>query len=179
VGGAISAARAAEALDRVDRAAATWRSAEREPLDVAANLAFADGLADRALYVIERGRELTVPRAARVTVVDDDVGGPYTVGPRDIFERTLRAAGRVATGQGTAGRIVALYAEPRSWKGRASLGDRTLAQLRVATDAALVVLFGHPRLATQIPGTAPVLAAWHGQPLMQRAAARWIVSPGR
>jgi hypothetical protein len=70
---------------------------------------------------------------------------------------------------------VALYAEPRSWKGRANLGPRSRQQLeRLAPEAALVVLFGHPRLVDQIPGAAPVLVAWHGQPLMQRAAARWI-----
>jgi len=56
------------------------------------------------------------------------------------------------------------------------LSERSLAQLQSATDAALVVLFGHPRLATQIPGNAPVLVAWHGQPLMQRVAARWVAS---
>jgi hypothetical protein len=72
--------------------------------------------------------------------------------------------------------VVALYAEPRSWKGRANLGEATLTQLRAAEDASLVVLFGHPRLATQIPGQAPVLVAWHGMPLMQRVAARWLLS---
>ena len=71
--------------------------------------------------------------------------------------------------------VVLVYAEPRSWKGRAALGERTLAQLaRVAGDAALVVLFAHPRLAAQIPGDAPILCAWHGMALMQRAAARWV-----
>jgi hypothetical protein len=38
----------------------------------------------------------------------------------------------------------------------------------------LVILFGHPRLAAQIPGHAPILCCWHGQALMQRAAARWV-----
>jgi len=171
--------RAAEALDHVDHAAASWRPVQAADLalDLDAHRAFADGVARRALYMIERGTAPTLPRQLAVTVVDDDVGGPYAVGPRDIFERSLREAGRIsATGKGPAPRIVALYAEPRSWKGRASLGERTLAQLRaVALDAALVVLFGHPRLAIEIPGAAPVLVAWHGQPLMQRAAAKWLL----
>jgi len=42
--------------------------------------------------------------------------------------------------------------------------------------AQLVVRFGHPRLASQIPGATPILLCWHGQPLMQRAAARWVMS---
>jgi beta-glucosidase len=172
VGGEIPVARAEEAIGRVDRAAASWRPAEPggDEADLAAHGAFADGLADRALYLIERGPGRAVPRHPSVPVVDDDIGGPYTVGPRDVLERSLEL--------GTArrqGRIVALYAEPRSWKGRAALGPRSLQQLgRLAPEAALVVLFGHPRLVDQIPGTAPVLVAWHGQALMQSAAARWV-----
>jgi hypothetical protein len=51
-----------------------------------------------------------------------------------------------------------------------------MAQLvSLAPNAALIVLFGHPRLVTQIPGSAPVLVAWHGMPLMQRTAARWVM----
>jgi len=70
-----------------------------------------------------------------------------------------------------------VYAEPRSWKGRADLGAASLARLeRLVAEAALVILFAHPRLMSQIPGDVPVVCAWHGQPLMQRAAARWIVS---
>jgi hypothetical protein len=71
--------------------------------------------------------------------------------------------------------VVLVFAEPRAWKGRAGLGEQTLATLaREASDAALVVLFGHPRLAAEIPGTAPVLVAWHRQRLMQDAVARWL-----
>jgi hypothetical protein len=77
----------------------------------------------------------------------------------------------------TGHRVVLVYAEPRSWKGRADLGPRSRASLRrLVPGAALVVLFGHPRLATQIPGAAPILLCWHGQALMQRAAARWVVN---
>jgi len=73
-------------------------------------------------------------------------------------------------------RVVLVYSEPRSWKGRANLGARSLDALRrLMPGAKLVVLFGHPRLVGQIPGRAPVLCAWHGQPLMQRAAARWVL----
>jgi len=70
---------------------------------------------------------------------------------------------------------VLVYAEPRSWKGRGDLGPRSIAQLeRLVPDASLVVLFAHPRLAAQVPGDVPILCAWHGQALMQRAAARWV-----
>ena len=73
-------------------------------------------------------------------------------------------------------RVVLVYAEPRSWKGRADLGSQSLARLeRLVPSASLVILYAHPRLAAQVPGDVPVLCAWHGQALMQRAAARWVV----
>jgi hypothetical protein len=74
--------------------------------------------------------------------------------------------------------VILAYAEPRSWKGRADLGPQSLAKLeRLVPGASLVVLFAHPRLAAQVPGDVPVLCAWHGQALMQRASARWVVRP--
>ncbi|HEV2291048.1 MAG TPA: hypothetical protein VGR60_04360, partial [Gemmatimonadales bacterium] len=70
---------------------------------------------------------------------------------------------------------VLAFAEPRASKGRAGFGPESLARLaHVAPTAALVILFGHPRLAAEIPGPAPVLVAWHRQRLMQDAAARWL-----
>ena len=123
-----------------------------------------------------RGEPRLTQSPLAVSIVDDDMGGPYVVGRRDVFHQTLRAAG-VGVGKGEAGRgVVLVYAEPRSWKGRADLGARSLRALdRLAPRAALVILFAHPRLAAQIPGSAPILCAWHGQALMQRAAARWVL----
>jgi len=126
-----------------------------------------------------RGDAPIIRAPLAVSIVDDDVGGPYTVGPRDVFVEALRQAG-VTIGHRATGnvkRIILVYAEPRSWKGRANLGARSLAQLRrLAPGAELVVLFAHPRLAAQIPGRAPILCCWHGQGLMQRAAARWVTA---
>jgi len=181
VGTAIPQARADEALAHGEQAAVQWAGgADQGEPDLAAHGAFADGLADRALLV-HRADPPLLRGPLGVHVVDDDVGGPYTVGPRDIFHQTVREAGvAVRTGQGETGRgtgVVLVYAEPRSWKGRADLGARSRSALRrLVPGAALVVLFAHPRLVSQIPGEGPVLCAWHGQPLMQRAAARWILA---
>jgi len=178
VGAEISAARADQALVHYDDALAGWADLpdQGEP-GLSDHAAFADGLADRAAHLV-RGDAPTIHAPLTVSIVDDDVGGPYTVGPRDIFTNTLRDAG-VAIGKretGSGKRIVLVYAEPRSWKGRADLGARSRAALRrLVPGAQLVVLFGHPRLASQIPGTAPILLCWHGQALMQRAAARWTL----
>jgi beta-glucosidase len=180
VGAVIPVARADAALAHYQQAVDSWGQGpdQGEP-DVAAHAAYADWLAGRVTHMA-RGDAPTLGPPFTVAIVDDDVGGPYTVGPRDVFTRTLGEAGVMivkGTGDGGRGkRIVLVYAEPRSWKGRADLGLRSLRALRrLAPRCALVVLFAHPRLATQIPGNAPVLCCWHGQPLMQRAAARWVL----
>ncbi len=178
-GSTLERSRLDDALERVTRLAEGAAGKAGQAPDLAGDAAFADALADMSLHTL-RGEALSLAPPLAITVVDDDVGGPYRVGPRDLFARRLAelgvaVAGTRATGRGS--RIVLVYSEPLSWKGRAWLGKRSLAALRrQAPGAALIILFGHPRLASQIPGTAPVLCAWHGQPLMQDAAARWVAA---
>jgi len=178
----VPADRADAALARYDAAIKAWGSGEVGVLDaamLAENLRFADGLADRAVHLV-RGNAPTVRSSIQVAIVDDDVGGPYGIPSRNVFATTLTKLGVRITRYpvpDTRYPVVLIYAEPRSWKGRGDLGARSLAQLeRLVPTAKLVVLFGHPRLATQIPADAPILCAWHGQFLMQRAAARWLVA---
>jgi beta-glucosidase len=137
---------------------------------------FADGLADRAVHVL-RGEVPSFGNSVSVTIVDDDVGGPYGIPPRDVFARELMGRGVSVARYAEPGtrHVVLVYAEPRSWKGRGNLGSRSVAQLeRLVPQASLVILFAHPRLVAQIPGDVPVVCAWHGQALMQRAAARFL-----
>jgi beta-glucosidase len=179
---AVAAERAEEAVARYDAATKAWGSGAwdvglLDDATLAEHQRFADGLADRAVHLV-RGEAPRLAPPFSIEIVDDDVGGPYSIPPRDVFHKTLRELGvgipRHPTPD-TRHRIVLVYAEPRSWKGRGDLGARSLAQLgRLAPQAALVVLFGHPQLAAQIAGEAPILCAWHGQALMQRAAARWV-----
>jgi len=189
VGSAVPLAQADAALARYERAVSDWGRGNwtwaEGAVDLASHAAFADGLADRAVHMV-RGESPRVRAPLAVEIVDDDVGGPYTVGPRHVFIQALREAGvsLVRRTTGNVRRVVLVYAEPRSWKGRADLGARSLAQLRRLASggrggAQLVVLFAHPRLARQIPGRAPIVCAWHGQPLMQRAAARWVIERTR
>src|SRR5207237_1759352 len=121
---------------------------------LAAHAAFAARIAGRAAHLV-RGEVPRIATPAAVAIVDEDVGGPYSVGPRDVFHTTLREAG-VHLGKGETGkgkRVVLVYSEPRSWKGRADLGPRSRAAVRrLVPGAQLVVLFGHPWVAAQVPG---------------------------
>src|SRR2546422_3267292 len=178
VGTEISVARADEALAHYDHALAGWADLpdQGEP-GLSDHAAFADGLAGRAAHLV-RGDAPTIHAPVTVSIVDDDVGGPYTVGPRDVFHATLRDAGvsLVQRATGNVQRIVLVYAEPRSWKGRADLGARPRAAPRpLVPRAPLGVRFGPPRLPAPIPRAGPLRLCWHGQPLMQRAAARWVL----
>jgi hypothetical protein len=171
--------RADEALGRYEKSLAEWGTGDGGRVDDAAlgeHQRFADGLADRAVHLI-RGDVQPLGKKLSVTIVDDDVGGPYSIPPRDVFARTLAGSGVDVARYPDPGtrHVVLVYAEPRSWKSRADLGSKSLERLeRLVPDASLVILFAHPRLVGQVPGDVPVLCAWHGQALMQRAAARWM-----
>ena len=174
--------RAAQALERYDNAIGSQEpgsgSKELDDAALADHQKFADGLADRAVHLL-RGEKPQPSNSISVTIVDDDVGGPYSIPPRDVFAKTLLASGAGVPRYPEPGtrHVVLVYAEPRSWKGRGDLGERSVAQLEgLIPHASLVVLFAHPRLIGQIPGDVPVLCAWHGQALMQRAAARWVAT---
>jgi len=177
-GGELPTSRLDEALEHYNSAIAQWGDLpDQGAPDVTVNGSFADSLADRAVHLV-RGDPPRIKRPLAVSIVDDDVGGPYAIPPRDVFHRTLREAGISIVQRATSNvqRIVLVYSEPRSWKGRADLGPRSRAALRrLVPGAQLVVLLGHPRLAAQIPGTVPILLCWHGQALMQRGGARWVM----
>jgi len=178
----VPADRAETAVARYQDALAKWGPAEVGIVDdvmLGEHQKFADQLADRALHLV-RGERPQLSKAVAVSIIDDDVGGPYSIPPRTVFHAVLRELGVKVTSPKAptpSPQIVLVYAEPRSWKGRADLGPVSLARLeRLVPGASLVVLFAHPRLAAQVPGDVPVLCAWHGQALMQRAAARWVVA---
>ena len=108
-----------------------------------------------------------------LVIVDDDQGGAWPASSTEYVEMALRGMG-VAVDRGGS-KVVLAFAEPRASKGRAGFGPESLAALNRHGDADVVIVFGHPRLAEEVPGDAPVLVAWHRQRLMQDAAARWLV----
>ena len=165
----LPSARAADALARYGHALAL---VARPVTPAGAATEAARSMADRLLMHGVTGGTLSPLRAPlELMVVDDDLGGPYPPGPSDWLEQALAA--QALTGHGGS-RIGLVLSEPRGWKGRAGLGAASLARLEQLRGADLIVLFGHPRLAAELPHGVPVLIAWHRQRLMQEAVARWI-----
>jgi len=164
-----------------------WANAERRPAKVTDDdVIWAEELADRVVYRI-RGDSFAITDKLDIVVVDDDLGGPYPPPSRQPFVETLRAGGLQAgmvdspSGSRDRGVVVALFGDIRSWKGRPGYSagalaavHATLAAASAAAQKAILVQFSHPRLASTIPGDAPMFCAWGGEAVMQRAAARFL-----
>jgi hypothetical protein len=170
--GTLGRERLDESLARYERglalATAPTPPVTRGPFESAE--ALADALLKNGLM---RGSAPTLAGPLDLVVVDDDVGGPYPPSPSDYAHRALgpEFTGRYSEGS----RVVLVFAEPRAWKGRSGLGAASREALtHHAAGADLIVLFGHPRLAGELPKSVPVLLAWHRQRLMQEAVARWL-----
>jgi beta-glucosidase-like glycosyl hydrolase len=171
--GALAPARLAEARGRYERALAA--AASPTPPVTRGPFESADALADALLEQGMVSGAVPILRGPLdLVVVDDDLGGPYPAGPSD-WTRTLLGPGRVGRYEGGS-RVVLAFAEPRAWKGRSGFSAASRDALAsAAPDADLIVLFGHPRLAPELPSDAPVLLAWHRQRLMQEAVGRWLL----
>lgn len=123
-------------------------------------------------------------RGAEVWIASDDPADPETTPTREFgaaFVRELRAVGwRVVAASRSESvrpvqRIVLLEATPRGWKGWSGLSPRVTADVDKAlrtADLALPIVFGHPRILEQVKGAG--VCAWSGEPVMERAAARWL-----
>ncbi len=141
---------------------------------------WANDIAMRSLTMV-RG-VLRNDRAFDLVTIDDDVGGPFEPPSRAPLVESLRAAGIEVTEvdlPGARPAVIAVYADIRAWKASVGLSAdarrRLDAALAVRPDA-LVLLFAHPRLAEDLPGS-NVLAAWGGEAGMQRAAAQRLAGP--
>jgi hypothetical protein len=134
-----------------------------------------------------KGRIPALPQPWNLVIVDDDVGGPYPAPSRDPLISSLRAGGidLVVNGNGREGAaavstVVALFGDIRAWKGRPGYSPGAREAVRTALERAgtkerLIVQFSHPRLADELQVDAPILCAWGGEAVMQRAAARVLL----
>ncbi len=129
-------------------------------------------VAMQTVHVVRGEPKVKTP--CRLSIIDDDLGGPYPPPVRDDFARTLTAAGYDVAHADDGADVVAIFCDIRAWKGRPGLSQHAQNQLKTAlAEDGTIVLFGHPRLAANLPGRHTV-AAWGGEQLMQQAAALWL-----
>jgi hypothetical protein len=131
-----------------------------------------------------RGKVPRLRQPWNLVIVDDDLGGPYPAPSRDPLVSALRAGGidLVVNGDGPAdgATVIALFGDIRAWKGRPGYSSGAKEAVRRALEGkdpadCLIIQFSHPRLAAELDVDAPILCAWGGEAVMQRAAARVLL----
>ena len=143
---------------------------------------WATHIAEEVIHLV-RGKLPRLPQPWNLIIVDDDLGGPYPPPSRDPLVTALRTGGvELVTGDSPAtenvgSTVVALFGDIRAWKGRPGYSSAAKESVRRAlqqskTRDRLIVQFSHPRLAAELDVDAPILCAWGGEPVMQRATAR-------
>jgi beta-glucosidase len=142
-------------------------------------------LAEQVVHML-RGKIPPLEQPWNLLIVDDDVGGPYPAPSRDPLVSTLRAGGVDLVMNGESGAVgepgasvIALFGDIRAWKGRPGYSPAAKEAVHRALDAGardrLIIQFSHPRLAAELEVDAPILCAWGGEAVMQRAAARVLL----
>jgi beta-glucosidase len=142
---------------------------------------WASQLAEQVVHLL-RGKLPPLERPWNLIVVDDDLGGPYPAPSRDPLISALRAGGIDLVTDGdpipdTGATVIALFGDIRAWKGRpgySSAAKETVRRAleRAKTEDRLIIQFSHPRIAGELDVDAPILCAWGGEAVMQRAVAR-------
>ena len=142
-------------------------------------------IAERVVHMVS-DRLPHLPQPWHLTIVDDDIGGPYPAPSRDPLISSLRAGGidlvldAEAALDESGSTVIALFGDIRAWKGRPGYSAAAKeavqkALSRAARSDRLIVVFSHPRLADELEVGAPILCAWGGEAVMQRAAARVLL----
>jgi beta-glucosidase-like glycosyl hydrolase len=141
-------------------------------------------LAEQVVHML-RGKLPALRQPWNLVIVDDDLGGPYPAPSRDPLISALRTGGidLVVNGDAavsTNATVIALFGDIRAWKGRPGYSSWSKEAVRRAVERAssgdrLIIQFGHPRLAAELDVDAPILCAWGGEAVMQRAAARVLL----
>jgi beta-glucosidase-like glycosyl hydrolase len=142
-------------------------------------------LAEQVVHMVQ-GRMPRLARRWNLVIVDDDIGGPYPPPSRDPLIAALQAGGiDLVVGDDTptpevGATVIALFGDIRAWKGRPGYSQTATDSVRRALDSArsrdrLIIQFSHPRLAAALQTNAPILCAWGGEGVMQKAAARVLL----
>ena len=142
-------------------------------------------IAERVVHMA-RDKMPQLSQPWHLAIVDDDIGGPYPAPSRDPLISSLRAGGidlvldTDASVDESGSTVVALFGDIRAWKGRpgysAAAKDAVRHALsRTSRNDQVIVAFSHPRLAKELDVDTPILCAWGGEAVMQRAAARVLL----
>jgi hypothetical protein len=141
-------------------------------------------LAEQVVHVL-RGKLPRLQQPWNLVIIDDDIGGPYPAPSRDPLISALRTGGvdLVVNGDpaaSTGATVIALFGDIRAWKGRPGYSSWSMETVRRTLERTengdrLIVQFSHPRLAAELGGDDPILCAWGGEAVMQRAAARVLL----
>ncbi|HEY3133228.1 MAG TPA: glycoside hydrolase family 3 N-terminal domain-containing protein [Gemmatimonadaceae bacterium] len=162
---------------------ARWAALSRETNRPARDESgWATHIAEEVIHVI-RGKLPRLPQPWNLVIVDDDLGGPYPAPSREPLVTALRTggvelfAGDSTTTEKIGATVIALFGDIRAWKGRPGYSAAAKESVRRALGQSksgdrLIVQFSHPRLAGELDADAPILCAWGGEPVMQRATAR-------
>jgi beta-glucosidase len=159
-----------------------WRKASTYDIGAAADLA------ERVVRMV-RGGPVDLGRAVQLTVIDDDAELPALRAPsREPLAIALRGSNigvrPCDSSEPQTPSLIAVFGDVLGGKGRVGYTPQTVAAVGRAVTCArdsgrpsLVLQFGHPRLATELPGD-NVATAWSGDRVMQDAAARWVARGG-
>lgn len=144
-------------------------------------------LADKVMRVVN-GPIPPLGAVSEVAIVDDDLDVPTPRVSTSVLTESLRVGGhdaRPATQPTVASGgplVVALFADYLPRKSRSTLLPSTIAQVQTLVDQAkamqretIIVAFGDPRFAAQLPMPLPTLVAWSGDRVMQQSAARTLL----
>ena len=139
-------------------------------------------LAEQVVHML-RGKVPKLRQPWNLFIVDDDLGGPYPAPSRDPLISALRAGGIDLSVNGETpadgATVIALFGDIRAWKGRPGYSSWSKEAVRRALEGKdadrLIIQFSHPRLAAELDVDAPILCAWGGEAVMQRAAARVLL----
>jgi beta-glucosidase len=144
-------------------------------------------LADKVLR-IEHGPVPPMGSVTEVAIVDDDEGVESRRPDRTGIVDAMRLAGNDArivsapTNASGGPFVIALFADYLPGKGRHTLQDDTVRQVRELAAQAeslqrsvVLVGLGDPRWVMQVGLTCPTIVAWSGDRVMQQAAGRGLL----
>ncbi len=125
------------------------------------------------LHIIDDDAESAAPPVAERTPAGVAIGAKFA-GSLERCGARLISAKRAWP----AAPLIAVFAEVRGWKGRSNLDPSTVQRIQAILEGqreALVLIFGHPRLADQLSAAKNIICAWCGDDLMQEAAAEFLM----